>query len=97
MKIVDKKKFVKRIIALVILVILIILFASNIALSHADKQYKEIYVSNGDTLWSIAKEEKANNNYYEQMNIREIIDNIKKLNNLKSGNIIVGQKLVVYI
>ena len=44
-------------------------------------------VSQGDTLWSIASGLKGN--------VNENIYNIKKLNNLDSSNIFIGQELVI--
>ena len=95
MKIVNKKKNLKRVRLLVAIVSVFIVFMCNITFSHSEVKYKTIYVSRGDTLWSIAKKEKLNNETYANMDIREIINKIKKLNKLKDGNVIVGQELII--
>lgn len=71
------------------------LFISNISFSHGENNYKTIYVSNGDTLWSIAKEEQENNAYYEDKDIREVVNNIKTVNKLNSSDLSSNQKLVI--
>ena len=76
MKIVNLSKFVRSIILLLGICILFCLFINNTSFSYGDIQYKYIYVSNGDTLWKIAKEEKDNNKYYSNKDIRDIVDNI---------------------
>ena len=53
-------------------------------------QYKSIVIENGDSLWNIAKEYKA-----ESESIVEYIDGLMKLNNLTSDTIHEGQHLVV--
>ncbi len=95
MKIVDKEKFIKRIISLIILAIIIILFTTNMSFSFLEKQYTNICVSYGDTLWSIAKEEQQTNKQYENMDVRDIVSSIKQLNNLKTSDITEGQILKI--
>jgi len=94
-KIVNIKKFVRSVLIIVGIVICIGLFIGNISFSHVEKQYKTIYVDSGDTLWSIAKEQKENNSYYEEKDIREIVDNIKAVNKLSGSNINENQKLII--
>ena len=77
------------------IIICIALFLTNTSFSHKDTQYKTIYVSNGDTLWSIAKDERSSNSFYENKDIRDVIDNIKSVNNLNNSNLSVNQKLVI--
>jgi LysM repeat protein len=52
-------------------------------------------VSNGDTLWEIAKLEKNTNEYYKNKDIREIVFDIKKVNNLQTSDIYEHQKLLI--
>jgi len=93
MKIVNMKKFIKSTTITISLLALLILILSNNSFSHTDVIYKEIAVSSGDTLWSIAKYEKNNNIYFEDRDIRDIIDEIKYVNNLKDSNLSIGDKL----
>lgn len=95
LKITNKKKFIRSILIILGVIMLISLFISNISFSHGENNYKTIYVSNGDTLWSIAKEEQENNAYYEDKDIREVVNNIKIVNKLNSSDLSSNQKLVI--
>lgn len=96
-KIVNHRKFRSRII-LVVFILSCILFNINNSVSSEKKiEYKTITVANGDTLWSIAKSEQESNQYYKESDIREIVSNIKKLNNLNSSNLYVEQNLKIPI
>ncbi len=55
-------------------------------------KYITIKVSQGDTLWTLAKDYVK-----EDEDIRDVIANIKELNNLKSSNIKIGQELVIKV
>ncbi|MBR1654085.1 MAG: LysM peptidoglycan-binding domain-containing protein [Clostridia bacterium] len=67
----------------------------NITYSRNDTSYKTIYVTQGDTLWTIATHEKEKNSYYEDDDIRDIIYDIKSINNLSVCDLKVGQKLKI--
>ena len=95
MKIVNKKKFMRSTGITIVLIIFMILILSNIGFSHTEIKYKEISISSGDTLWSIAKYERNNNEYFENNDIRDIVDEIKYLNNLSSSNLNIGDKLSI--
>ena len=55
LKIVNKKKFIKRAILVLIVLLFAILNANNRSSSEGIQQYKTITVNSGDTLWSIAQ------------------------------------------
>lgn len=95
LKIVSLEKFVRSILIILGIIIGISLFISNTSFSHADTKYKTIYVANGDTLWNIAKEQKESNSYYEDKDVRDIINNIKSVNKLNNSDISTNQKLVI--
>lgn len=96
MRIVNKKKFVKRISIIIGVISILFICFSNISFSKGEVKTKTIYVSSGDTLWTIAKQEQENNIYYEDSDIRDIIYQIKKINNLKNeSNLMEGQKLLI--
>lgn len=96
MRIVNKKKFIKMLILVLGIISLISICFSNISFSKGEIKTKTISVINGDTLWTIAKEEQENNIYYEDKDIRDIIYEIKKLNNLENNAMLsIGQKLIV--
>jgi len=65
--------------------------------SHQEIKYKEIAIIEGDTLWDIAENEKQNNSYYKGQDIRDIIESIKKINNLETSNLKSGQILEIAI
>ena len=95
MKIVNKMKFIRSISVTIGLIIFIIILLANASFSHTETSYKDIFVSSGDTLWSIAKYEKNNNVYFENKDIRDIVDEIKHLNNLSSCNLNIGDELTI--
>lgn len=96
MRIVNKKKFIRMITFIAGIIIISLIGFSNISFSKGEIKTKTIYVSSGDTLWTIAAEQQENNLYYEDKDIRDIIYEIKKINNLENNsNLISGQKLVV--
>lgn len=94
-KIVNVKKFV---VSTTILFLLILLGGSalvNATYSCNKIDYKTVYVTQGDTLWKIASEEKENNSYYKDKDIRDIIYDIKEINGLKVSNLQIGQELKI--
>ncbi len=88
-------RVIKSSIIIGVLVISIIVFIHSTALSYENIAYNEIYVSSGDTLWNIAKYEQEHNNYYKGKDVREIIYDIKKINNLSSSQLNVNQKILI--
>lgn len=95
MKIKNIKKFVRGIIIVLGIIWVISLFISKVTYSHGEKQYKTIFVSEGDTLWNIASLESKNNPYYKNKDVREIINSILQENNLSSSRIKVNQELKI--
>ena len=57
--------------------------------------YTETYIEEGDTLWKIALIQQKNNEYYKDKEIREIVNDLKKVNNLKKSNLSVNQKIII--
>ena len=55
--------------------------------SANDIQYKVVEIKNGDSLWSIAKENMDNTNDSGFINIYQYIHEIKRCNNMKSNQI----------
>ena len=97
MKIVNKKKFIRSIALIFSFIIVFFIILINKSFSHNDITYKKMYVSSGDTLWSIAKLEKNNNAYFEDKDIRDVVEILKTNNNLNSSNLKVGQELSIPI
>ena len=95
MKIVNFSKFIRSILMIVGIVVAICLFITNTSFSHEEVTYKTIYVGNGDTLWSIAREQKEENEYYRNKDIRDIVDSIKDINNLNNSDLKINQQLSI--
>lgn len=93
----NKKKFVRSILLILTITLGISFLISTNTFSHQEIKYKEIAIIEGDTLWDIAENEKQNNSYYKGQDIRDIIESIKKINNLKTSNLKSGQILEIAI
>ena len=96
MKVVNKKKFIRSISILVLIICLLIIFSKN-TYSKVEIIYKEDYIYSGDTLWSISKNEIENNKYFENKDIRDVISELKNINNLSESNLKVGEKIKIPI
>lgn len=94
MKIVNKRKFVKSVSIVIILISALIFFEKNIY-SKVEVTYKEDYIYKGDTLWSIAKNEIENNKYFENKDIRDVVRELKNVNNLSNSNLVEGKKIKI--
>ena len=97
MRIKNVKKFVRSILIILGIILALSLIISKASYSHGEKQYKSIYVSEGDTLWNIAKDNQKNNVYYKDKDIRYIINDLVKINNLSNSNIRINQELLIPI
>ena len=63
--------------------------------SANDIQYKVVEIKDGDSLWSIAKENMDNTNDSGFINIYQYIHEIKRCNNIKSNQVNAGCYLMV--
>lgn len=95
MKIKNINKFVRSILILLSLIIMLIGISSNVSFSSGDLKYKNIYVTAGDTIWNIAKQEHMENAYYQDKDIRDIVEEIRELNHLESASLKIGQELKI--
>ena len=89
------KKFLRAILLIIGIIFCINLFIFSRTYSHQEVEYKTISVTSGDTLWTIAKSEQQGNSYYQGKDIRDIVYDIKKTNNLKSANLKINQVLEI--
>lgn len=96
MKIVNKVKFVRTISILVVLIVALVIFSKN-AYSKGEIKYKEDFIYSGDTLWSIAKKEINNNRYFYNKDIRDVVIELKYINNFEDSNLVEGQKIKIPI
>ncbi|MBE5820691.1 MAG: LysM peptidoglycan-binding domain-containing protein [Clostridiales bacterium] len=97
MKIVNTKKFIRSILLILGIIFIISLIISKASFSYKVTEYKTIYVSSGDTLWSIASMQLKTNDYYKNEDIRFVINDLIKINNLENSNIQANQELKVPI
>ena len=93
-KIVNEKKFIRSLTCL-IMVLFISTLGISFSYSKTKVSYKEDYILKGDTLWSIAQKELITNEYYKNKDIRDVIYEIKEINNLKDSNLKIGQKILI--
>lgn len=91
----NKKKFIRAILIIMVVTGGIVIFMTNISLSHQELTCKTVTVTSGDTLWNIAEKEKKSNSYYKNNDIRDIIIDLKAVNNLVSSNLIENQILEI--
>lgn len=96
MKIVNKTKFVRSIIILIGIIIGVIFF-TKCTYSNIEVSYIENYIYEGDTLWSIANEQIAENKYFEGKDIRYVVNELKEINELKTCNLYEGEKIKIPI
>lgn len=93
MRIQNKKKFITTIGMLVMIIFLTIILVNTIVNKPEYKEtYKTIYISEDETLWSIAEEYKK-----PDQDIRDYIYEIRKLNNMESATIYEGQELTIIV
>lgn len=95
MKIKNVKKFVRSILIILGIILSISLLISKASLSYKETEYKTISVSAGDTLWTIAAYNQSSNDYYENKDIRYIINDIMEINNLENSSLTIGQELLI--
>lgn len=93
MRIKNFKKFVRSIFIILGMAVLIILLIGKASYSSKQVEYKTISVSQGDTLWNIAKSNQSNNGYYKGKDIRYIVNDLIKVNDLKNGSLYTNQEL----
>lgn len=95
LKIVDMKKF-SRSLTIVFVVILFLLFIGfSTTYSKVEVKYKTDYILGGDTIWSIAEKEADENKYFENMDVRSVVKEIKNLNNLENQVLKIGQEIKI--
>lgn len=86
------KKSTRKNMILNILILLCILYICsifvNFNLAKKDIKTSEIVVESDDTIWSLAKQVCSNRS---DLNIQNVIIEIKEINNLSSSDIYVGQ------
>ena len=82
-------------ICIILMFIIVMNFISNFTFGNKHIDTRSVTVANNDTLWKIAQE--VCNNSSEDLNVQNIVLEIKNINNLKSSNIYSGQILEIPI
>jgi LysM repeat protein len=84
----NPRRLISGIIGMIALTILLMLMLQETAFGKSIPKYATVVVTKGDTLWTIA------NDYYEnERDIRNKIEEIKEINNMKTSSIKTGQEL----
>ncbi len=91
----NKVKFVRGIFIIIGFILGLNFLIMSSAFSHQEISYKKIPVLSGDTLWDIAMSEKENNDYYKDMDVRDVVYDIKQVNNLTDYNLKINQVLEI--
>lgn len=86
-------KFIVNVLFILSMLLIISLF-TNYNLANKQLKTNEVIVQSDDTIWNLAKKACKNK---ENVNIQNVIIEIKEINNLSSSNIYVGQVLNIPI
>lgn len=95
MKIKNIKKFIRGIFIVLGIIFVLSLIIVKSTLSYTTKEYKTINIKSGDTLWSIALDLQENDKYYNNKNIKYIIEDLKQINNLTTSTLYANQELQI--
>lgn len=87
MRIKNKGRFIISMSIIFLILFIIFNMITTKVFSYEEQKLEKVIVSNGDTLWSIAKglDGDINRNIFE----------IKRINNLEKSNLFVGQELLI--
>lgn len=94
-KIVNIKKFVRSIILVIISVLFILFIRFSNTYSKGEIRYKDEYILSGDTIWGIAQKEANENKYFENVDVRSIVKEIKTINNIENQTLKIGEKIQI--
>lgn len=95
LKVVNTKKFIRSSIVVIGIILFLLFIGVNSTYSKGEVKYKKQYITNGDTLWEIAQKEANENKYFENVDVRSIVKEIKDLNNIQNQTLKVGQKIQI--
>lgn len=86
----NKRRFIIALAIVISIVSSIFLVATTKTSGYAEVTYKEIVITNGDTLWDIVCETYGNN-----IDIRKMVTTVKKANEMSTSELSVGQVLLL--
>ena len=90
-------KINKKMCILISVLFLFFFIFFNVSYYNSEVEYKNRIVSRGEILWSISKDEQENNKYFENEDIRKIIFEIRKINELPNNELYEGLELKIPI
>ena len=88
-----KKKNRRTVRCLALITILALIIGAALSTAANANKFSEtdtVYITNGDTLWSIAKDCNT-----ENRDIRSVMDDIMKLNGMHSAKLVIGERLII--
>lgn len=88
-------KFNKKVCLFISILFLELFIFFNVSYSNTEVEYKNRVISRGETLWSISADEQKNNEYFKNEDIRKIIFEIRKINNLSDNELYEGLELKI--
>ncbi len=88
-------KFNKKVCLFISILFLGLFIFFNVSYSNTEVEYKNRVISRGETLWSISADEQKNNEYFKNEDIRKIIFEIRKINNLSDNELYEGLELKI--
>lgn len=93
----NSNKFKNRLNMFIFVIFIVFIFSilSNVSFGKNELKTKQVIVSSNDTIWNISKD--ICNSSDKSLNIQNVVNKIKKINNLNSSDIYVGQVLTVPI
>mgnify|MGYP004650344459 FL=1 len=94
-KIVNVKKFFLNCTILLGIIVICGVIFTNKSYSKTEEVYKNEIIVQGETLWGIAKNEKNNNDYYKDKDVRYIVYDLQQINNLSNTNLLDGQEIII--
>lgn len=95
LKIVNIKKFIRSLIVIISCILFLLFIGFNNTYSKGEVKYKNEYITNGDTIWNIAKKEVQENKYFENVDVRTVVKELKNLNNINNQTLEIGQKIQI--
>ncbi len=96
-KIINKYKFIRTSVTLLLIIGMALWILNRPSYSNSEEKYKIEYVVKGDTLWKIAEEEIEQNAYFKNEDIRNVILEIRTLNQMATSDITEGMEIKIPI
>ena len=96
-KIINKYKFTRAILVLLLIIGVVLWIFNRPSYSNRKKKYKIEYIAKGETLLEIAQKQVEQNMYFKNQDIRNVILEIKTLNQMTTSDITEGMEIKIPI